>query len=154
MLKCYVWDLDDTLFDNTEQIGTCTNDDPLPKISPFSDAKEVLSIPGTHVLLTQGRHARQLEKLKRLKLKSYFKEMIICSKTIGKFEILKELKERYERIIVIGDRVDREISYGNQLGMHTIRKIGGKYDTLIPKSGEIPTHTIQTLKEIKNISVR
>ena len=52
-----------------------------------------------------------------------------------KKELFKEITNDTPGIktYIIGDRIDSEIQYGNELGLETIRMMKGKYSDMIPK---------------------
>ena len=57
-----------------------------------------------------------------------------------------------KNIIVVGDRIDAEIRYGNMLGATTILLSYGKYKDLKPKDAfEMPTYTIKKIGELQKL---
>ncbi len=160
-MRLAIFDLDDTLFDSTGQLAGSDEIEDIKLISPFTDAlptlKDLKDKKIKTALVTYGYENVQNEKLKALKVNEYFDDIIICKEPGKKFDAFKDLAEKYpiddiKDIFVIGDRIDREIMFGNMLGMVTIRYHFGKYKNLEPEiDTQIPHHTINSLMEISKI---
>ncbi len=63
--------------------------------------------------------------------------------------ILEQFNLTPEEILVVGDRITREITSGKKLGMKTCRILNGPEKNLVPDNElEIPDYTIEKLSEI------
>ncbi len=160
-MKLAIFDLDDTLFDSTGQLAGSDEIDDIKLISPFTDVfstlKDLKDKKIKTALVTYGYENVQNEKVKALKVSEYFDDIIICKEPDKKFDAFKDLAKKYpidgtKNIFIIGDRIDREIMFGNMLGMVTIRYDFGKYKNLKPEiDTQIPHYTINSLMEISKI---
>lgn len=66
--------------------------------------------------------------------------------------IMEQFKLKPEQILVVGDRITREITSGNKLGMKTCRILNGPEKNLIPSNpSETPDYSIEKLSEIINL---
>lgn len=88
------------------------------------------------VLITEGTYKQQNKKIDILGVRNYFEHIFIPE--IGKKEsyflrALDILDIDPEEILVIGDRVDREIKIGNKLGMKTVRLMRGLHSFVNPE---------------------
>lgn len=148
--KTVIFDLDDTLFDRIGQLDeTYAN---INNIRPFPETINVLQ--NQHfkkILLSCGKPETQNKKIDVLKIRSYFAEIHITSTQEEKKTILEQIAKRIgtKNILVVGDRIDSEIRFGNMLGITTVRLLHGKYKDLKPKDDfEIPSFTIKKLSEV------
>ncbi|MBI4153181.1 HAD hydrolase-like protein [Candidatus Woesearchaeota archaeon] len=114
------------------------------------DVKNIALFPGvrdmlsrlktkyTLVLLSTGPEELQQKKIAKLDIRDFFDFICIADgKTITKSSCLRQVLEMYHyhpsQICVVGDRIDSEIRYANELGMVTVQLVHGKYSTLKPK---------------------
>jgi len=148
-----IWDLDDTLYHRHVQVGddySGTHD-----IVLFPDALPALTKPDQiDILVTkESREGVQGVKLDALGIRERFEEIHTVRRDEDKREVFASIRERFALpIYVIGDRVDSEILYGNELGMMTILCPRGKY--LFRKPGsevERPDYTIRDLTELGDV---
>jgi FMN phosphatase YigB (HAD superfamily) len=152
--KVIVFDLDDTLFDSTNQ----------PKdtggswdIKIFDNFLPILKSDSfINILVTRGDKDRQNRKIDVLRIRKYFADIHIVDSDTHKYETFITIRDAFlnNEIVVIGNRIDCEIRYGNQLGLKTIHVKHGKYSTLEPRDQyEIPTKTISLdeVVDIKNL---
>ena len=148
-----IFALDDTLYSKTEQLGDEYSFKDIDNISiPIEDfdyLKE-LSEKNNMYIVTKGEEILQRRKIEILGLEDIFsKENVhIVSLNEDKKEIFNEITNdtRGIKSYVIGDRIDSEIQYGNELGLETIRMIKGKYSDMIPETVEQePNHEISEL---------
>ena len=151
-MKIVIFDLDDTLFDTTGQLkGSCEH---IANIRPFKDTHTILGLPGIpKFLVTAGNFEVQNTKISILGIRKYFESIEICSVSTMKLNVFGRFHHQFPPsaydIIVVGDRIDREIEYGNTLGFTTIRLLHGKYSSLFPvQASQIPTHSISSLTEL------
>jgi len=143
-----VFDLDDTLFHTSGQMRYETRWQDVKNIAPYSGVHDFLSsFPAKKVLLTwETDKGLQDTKINTLGIRSFFDEILICYSNEEKKSHLKDIQERYswEEIYVVGDRIDAEIQFGNELGMKTVRMQHGKYKDIIPKHELQQAHYIIT----------
>lgn len=145
-----IFDLDDTLYDCTGQVitnpdGTYNHDfiKPFPNVRTFLKQNHFKK-----VLVTKGSHELQSRKLRLLDIEFLFDEIMICDTDHGKEHCFKKILEEHpeeKEVVVIGDRIDSELRYGNKLGLKTVLLKQGKYKNLKAKDNlEIPNHTFET----------
>ncbi len=155
--KLLVFDLDNTLYPCDEQLNGSY--ERIDSITAFEGISEIMTITGaTNILVTHGDPPIQLKKVAVLGIADYFDDIIV--ELTDKRNILKSLAKKYkdqvDEMFVIGDRIDREIRYGNEFGFTSILMLYGKYSTgttkLLPKDRfEKPDHTAKNLWEIVSI---
>lgn len=105
-------------------------------------------------LLTQGEIKQQQKKINALKINDFFEKIFFApvEKKEDTFKKILELGTDPKEMLIIGDRIDKEIKLGNQTGMTTVRILKGKYKILEPKEPlEEPDYTINELLEILNL---
>ena len=104
-------------------------------------------------LVTIGYEEQQNKKINTLGIKKYFEKIIVCREKEEEFrKILGEFNLCSEEVLVVGDKINKEIKDGNKLGMKTARILKGKYRTVQPKEEiEKPHYTINSLSEILDI---
>jgi len=104
-------------------------------------------------LVTIGYDEQQDKKINSLGIRKYFEKIIICREKENEFKkILKRFNFCSEEVLVVGDKINKEIKDGNKLGMKTARILKGKYSTIQPKDElEKPHYTISSLSEILDI---
>ena len=84
-------------------------------------------------LLTTGIHERQQKKIKLLKLKPYFDEIIINDQEVGLLmedcfeEIVKKYALNSGNVVVVGDRVRAELRIAKSMGMVTVQMLHGRF---------------------------
>ena len=135
-----IFDLDDTLYFKTEQLGDDYGFEDIDNISiPIEEIEYLkdLSEKNNMYIVTKGDEKFQRRKIEVLGLEDIFaKENIhIVPLKEDKKELFKEITNDTPGIktYIIGDRIDSEIQYGNELGLETIRMMKGKYSDMIPK---------------------
>ena len=138
-----IFDLDDTLYSKTEQLGDDYSFEDIDNINiPIEeiDYLKDLSEKNNMYIVTKGDETLQRRKIEVLGLEDIFtKENIhIVPLKEDKKEIFKEITKGTPGIktYVIGDRIDSEIQYGNEIGLETIRIIKGKYSEMTPQIPE------------------
>ena len=118
-----VFDLDDTLFHASGQMNYENRWQDVKKITLFSGVQDFLrSFPAKKVLLTwETDKGLQDTKINVLGIRAFFDEILICNSNEEKKQYLTKIKKKYssEEICVVGDRIDAEIQFGNELGMKT-----------------------------------
>jgi FMN phosphatase YigB (HAD superfamily) len=147
-----IFDLDDTLFPRLSDNYT---EDDLQNISLYSHVKSILSNQGIQsFLVTKGDSEFQNKKIDNLQIRSFFDQIFICKEDFDKKTCFQEiiLNNQDKNIFVIGDRINSEIKWGNQLGLTTIHFKRGKYKNLKPvDDSEIANHGISSFEELENI---
>ncbi len=159
MKKIVIFDLDDTLFDTTGQLNDSY--DNLDYITLFPDVMHLLGVLKSNnimmALVSTGNDEIQNKKIMLLKIADYFDTIIVCEQPEEKLTAFKRILKHNpstdpKNIFIIGDRIDREIMYGNMLGCTTIRVYGGKWGTLVPENGlQVPLFNIQCTKDSSSI---
>lgn len=158
-MKLIIFDLDDTIFDTTGQLnGSYEN---LESIKIFPGMKKVLNnLKEKGVILSlvsTGNCDIQKRKIEILKIESFFDDILFCEHPQKKINLFKKIIQKYSlknsrNIFVVGDRIDREIMFGNMLGCITIRILQGRWKDLKPENNyQIPTFTAKTIKELNKI---
>lgn len=161
-MKLWIFDLDDVIYDKSSQLGEVYEN--LDSITPFPDAHRVLQkLSGVKVLLTKSRDGEHIQnkKIELLKIRDYFDRIIVVCGDDEKKTVLESLLLKYKvnnrkQVLVIGDRIDSEIRYGNLLGCTTVLFAlpHGKYANLKPKDAfEIPDFTIHSLSELLSLNI-
>ena len=135
--------MDDTLYSKTEQLGDDYSFEDIDNINiPIEeiDYLKDLSEKNNMYIVTKGDETLQRRKIEVLGLEDIFtKENIhIVPLKEDKKEIFKEITKDTPGIktYVIGDRIDSEIQYGNEIGLETIRIMKGKYSEMTPQIPE------------------
>ena len=133
-----VFDLDDTLYDCSGQMKEATKWQDARCIVPFLGVIDFLSLfPARKILLSRETDAGlQDVKIDALCIRTYFDKIYFCQRNEEKKNLLGKIQQEYssEDIWVVGDRIDSEIQYGNELGMKTVRLQHGKYSRLEPQN--------------------
>jgi len=153
-MKVLIFDLDDTLYSRTKSLDDSLRN--LNNIKSFPEVKKILKNKKIlKILVSKGKKELQYKKLEVLGIKNLFDEIFICSMDEDKKNCFKKVLAKYglkNEIFVIGNRIDSEIRYGNELGIKTILLFHGKYKNLKPKNKfEIPTHTIKFIADLNKL---
>ena len=125
-------------------------------IIPFSGVHEFLnSYPAKKILLTwETDNGLQDTKINNLGIRSFFDEILICHSNEEKKQHLAQIKQKYssDEVCVVGDRIDAEIQYGNELGMKTVRLKYGKYKEMMPQHElQQAHHTITEFSQLQSV---
>ena len=138
-----IFDLDDTLYSKTEQLGDDYSFEDVDNITiPVEeiDYLKDLSEKNNMYIVSKGDETLQRRKIEVLGLEDIFtKENIhIVPLKEDKKEIFRKITKDTPGIktYVIGDRIDSEIQYGNEIGLETIRIMKGKYSEMTPQIPE------------------
>lgn len=154
--KLLIFDLDDTLYPTPIRRSPASA--PIDGIVPFPGVpdliKAVRARGASIAIVTTGEFARQKRKIALLGLGELVDAVFICQKPEGKLALFKRCLARFgahaHETLVVGDRIDREISFGNALGCVTVRLLQGKHRKMVPrKDGEFPTFTIYQLDVLR-----
>jgi len=103
------------------------------------------------ILVTEGSLIQQNKKINALGIRSYFNKIYISEGDKSEYfkDILKTNNFGVDEVLIIGDRIDKEISVGNKLGLKTVRILKGVYSNRVPESNlEKPDFEIRNLREI------
>lgn len=108
--------------------------DPFPGTDPL-----LASLHGrcTLLLMTTGDPGTQRKKVELLGIARWFKDMVfVPMDQSDKFAALRSLLRYHElepsRVVVVGDRIDREIQAGRRLGTWTVRMSRGEGEAARP----------------------
>jgi len=155
-----LFDLDDTLYSKSEQLSDNYTEQELVRITLFSGAAELLKQKKVNqkrmikVLVTKGDNSLQQQKIKYLGIEPHFQKILICPRDEDKKQCFMEAMKEFpdEDVWVIGNRLDSEIRYGNELGLKTIYLRHGKYSSLQPKdASEVPGYEVERFEDIIRI---
>jgi FMN phosphatase YigB (HAD superfamily) len=153
--KVVIFDLDDTLFDTTGQLDpTYKNIENVTLFPGVDDGLKILRQKFVIYLTTAGSQEIQNKKIKVLGVRKYFDEVFVVESKEEKlvnFELIKSRHDSLEAgdIIVVGDRLDSEIMFGNMLGFKTIRVKQGRRKDEGPKfENETPTLELASVREV------
>jgi putative hydrolase of the HAD superfamily len=147
-----IFDLDDTLFSrlpdghSEEQLNQIKL---YPHLNKFLNRRDIKK-----ALVTKGDEDVQRKKIASLGIKNHFDDVLICSEDIEKKECFENLLQKYPQKIVwiIGDRIDSEIRWGNELGLNTIRLKKGKYKELkVSHENQKPDYEIEDYVDLSQI---
>jgi len=151
-----VFDLDDTLFHSSAQMRREAAWEDVKKITVFPGVHEFLkSFPAKKLLLTwETDKGLQDQKINVLGIRPLLDEIFICSSNQEKKQYLESIKQKYpaEDIYVVGDRIDAEIQFGNELGLKTVRLQYGKYKDMVPQhQHQQAHHTITDFSQLSKV---
>ncbi len=151
-----IFDLDDTLF---ARLPDEYSEEDMKRLVLFPYAREILGLRGVKkVLVSKGDAFLQFQKIRRLGIEELFDAILITQTDEGKKSCFQQALAQFaankREVWVIGDRVDSEIKYGNELGLKTVlfRHAEGKYKHLVPKAGvEKPLHIVGSFLELRRV---
>ncbi|PIN73292.1 hypothetical protein COV20_03620 [Candidatus Woesearchaeota archaeon CG10_big_fil_rev_8_21_14_0_10_45_16] len=152
----FIFDLDDTLYDCTGQMTEQNKWQDVLSISLFPGVKELLStLSARKILITKETDlGLQDKKIETLGVRSFFDRIVICRSNEEKKEEFQKIKQEFpeEEVWVIGDRVDAEVKYANELGWKTVHLCHGKHKSRTPQEKlEVPDFQITTFMELQQI---
>lgn len=99
----------------------------LSHIKPYKDVNVLKSLKQKKVLVTSGTEAVQMKKVRILRIKRLFEEVIVdkSSSPDNKKKIFERIMKKYElkpkEVMVIGDNPESELAASNALGMITVQ---------------------------------
>ncbi len=129
-------------------------------IEPFPETLGVLEALTAAVdlcLLTTGAPPTQQRKVELLGIEDFFAEIVLVDiATENKLAALAALQARRgwqaAGVVVVGDRIDREIEAGRRLGMWTVRMAHGEGRHMAPTGPEQQAHyTIDRLDGLPHV---
>ncbi len=106
------------------------------------------------LLLTTGHPGTQRSKVTLLGIGELLDDMVFlpvdeADKRAGLRSLLRYHRVDAERAVVVGDRLDREIAAGRELGAWTVRMAHGEGSSLDPRSAaEQPHYTISAIEAL------
>jgi FMN phosphatase YigB (HAD superfamily) len=131
------------------------------RLSIDPTAKQLLRDLGDHYhlfLLTQGDPAFQNRKIDHLKIRHFFKDVVITSPDggEGKGEAIQWLLAYHgyvpEAVVVVGNRLDIEIRVASRLGLRTVWLKNGEGCCLSPgETSANPHHTINNILHLRQV---
>lgn len=146
--------MDDTLF---ARLPDSYTEEDLKRMVLFAYAREILGLKDVKkVLVSKGDAFLQFQKIRRLGIEELFDAILITQTDEGKKSCFVQALAQFpnRETWVIGDRIDSEIKFGNELGLKTVlfRHGQGKYKRLVPKSGvEKPLYTVGSFEELRRV---
>ncbi len=147
-----IFDLDDTLFPG---LPVDYKEEEVEKIQPYPLVREILQRKDCKkVLVSWGDPEFQHRKLEVLGVRHLFDKILISSSGEGKKECMKEAMKSFpeKEVWVIGDRLEFEIRFGNELGLKTVHLKRGKYGAMKPEHpSEVPKYEVQDFSEFLNL---
>jgi FMN phosphatase YigB (HAD superfamily) len=111
----------------------------------------------TLYLLTEGALDFQSAKIDHLGIRPFFRKVVIAPPGPGsKHGALASLLERHGHppasVVVVGNRLDREIRAGNRLGVTTVWVRHGEGSALLPgEDTGLPDHTVDDVVELREV---
>lgn len=156
MKKVFIFDLDDTLFDTTNQLDITYKN--LEKIIIFDgviDLLEKIKRKGHDLYLVScGDVSIQKKKIAVLKIADFFEKIFVVDTPYEKEEVFAEIVSKnnfldLKNFFVIGDRLDSEIFFANKLGLKSVRVKQGKRHSQSPTNPlEIPDVEIKSISDL------
>ena len=122
-MQTYLIDIDDTVYSRTNQLDDDLQN--LENITPF-DGVEEFCMNNKPVFVSKGDPLLQMKKLRILGLLHTANAVHIVPSNKGK----QAAFNLYDRSVVLGNRRDAEIRYGNMSGHYTVLIKHGKYADL------------------------
>jgi putative hydrolase of the HAD superfamily len=141
MNKIIIFDFNRTLFDPEKQA----------LVSGCVEMLKALGAQNFNLHLISMAAESRADLIKNLGLDAFFQTITICEKkTVGLFrKIIETAPTSVSQSFVVGDRVTKEISFGNALGLNTIWYRNGKFAQENPQAPtEYPTYTVTSLDQI------
>ncbi len=107
-------------------------------------------------VITDGRAVKQWEKLIRLGLQHFFDAVVISEDIKSQKPYTAIFKQALKKVgcsageaLMVGDRIDKDISGAKKAGMTTVQILGGKYTNQCPENSyEEPDYVIKKLSDI------
>ena len=156
----FILDLDDTLAQTTRDMRG--DESRIGELTLAPGAKEFLEFlklrSEFHALVTVGREEAQRAKIAHLNLS--FDDIAIVPKTDdpsmkrAAIEKLAGEGDTREQCVLVGDRLDRDISVGNALGLITVRMClpEGRYSLIEPQNeSERPRYAVKDFFELMKL---
>lgn len=108
------------------------------------------------LLLTDGNYKTQQKKVRALKIKHYFDQIIYTSclnssKPEAFFELKNMLNLEPRECIMIGDHPEKDILGAKRIGIQTVRIKKGEFESLSNVAGFVPDMEIFSLEELRGV---
>lgn len=154
--KLVVFDLDDTLIDTHGRPNSERGLEGLEGLELLDGVKELLlGFPVRKILVTiEKTKDLQRAKLDKLDIFDLFEDVLICDSKEGKRDCFREIAKKNEGIEIwtVGDRIDSEIRYANELRWKSVLIKRGKYRDLEAQNDlEIPDYVINNFIELRDL---
>lgn len=151
--RLVVFDLDDTLIDTC---GRLDDEVGLVGLKLLDGVREFLTgFPVRKILVTREKTKDlQKAKLDELRIFDLFEDVLICDSKEGKLECFREIAKKNEGVDIwaVGDRIDSEIRYANELGWKSVLLKRGKYSKLKAQDElEIADYDISDFVKLKDL---
>jgi FMN phosphatase YigB (HAD superfamily) len=142
-MKVIIFDFNRTLFNPEAEVL-------FPEVTGLL---EECSASGYQLCLVAKGNGERERTIDELNLKKFFGRIIVHpEKTIDIFRFVQSEYEEGDVFFVVGDRVKKEIRFGNECGMKTIWLRKGKFAIETPETEEEkPDYIINRLSELPNI---
>jgi putative hydrolase of the HAD superfamily len=160
-MKLWIIDLDDTAAYTTRDMqgdhGRFAELTPAPGILEF--LIECQAKGDRYALVTVGEWALQMRKLEHLKLPfAYIRITPDTGLPTAKLDVFESIKRRNGdvELVVVGDRLDRDIAVGKSLGFTTVRMRlpRGRYSDFESQTPEeTPDYTVKDFFELMQLPI-
>ena len=118
----------------------------------FPDAQAILGCHMPKILITRGEPSLQKQKIAHLDLRKHFDEIIIIDTFHTKTETIAEIMQKRDLApqegLIIGDRIEEEISDGKKLGIPAV--LVRRPDWPVAKANFEPDFIVDNLEIIVN----
>jgi len=139
-------------YHNTKMAYLVPLSDTVPTLLSLRDQGYKLGI------ITNGLAVKQWEKLIRLGLQHFF-DAVVISEEIGKDKPEMEIFElaarriglKADEAVMVGDRIDKDISGANKTGMLTVQILKGKHRETPKNPEDEPEYIISELKGVLEV---
>lgn len=108
-------------------------------------------------IVSEGVPVKQWEKLIRLGLQHFFDVVVISGEHSGKtpelfMEACSKINCKPSECMMVGDRIDKDISGAKKAGLITVQIMTQKYSRVKPRNVfEKPDHVVKSLGEVKGL---
>lgn len=142
--------------DTCGQLNIETEWDDIKGLKPLDGVRDFLeNFPVRKILATkEDTKGLQVAKLNELGIFDLFEGVLVCSSKEKKMECFREIAKKNEGVEIwaIGDRIDSEIRYANELGWKSVLLKRGKYSKLKAQDKlEIADYEIKDFIELKDL---
>lgn len=126
------------------------DDNPVKNLKLFPDANAILATPIPKILMTRGEKILQQKKIRHLRLAPFFDKIVFVGTFETKLPFLDKIIRQYKllprEILVVGDRMEEEISDAKRLGMRAV--LVRRPDWPIKRTKIKPDLTIRSLASL------
>jgi HAD superfamily hydrolase (TIGR01662 family) len=155
-LKLVIFDLDDTLCDTSGNFES--TDGKVEELALFPAVEDLLielrSQDVQAAIVSTGERTLQERKVAILGLRALVDAVYFCDAPEGKLGLFKQCFQDFHvsprQTLVVGDRIDREITYGKMLGCTTVRLRQGRHQVMTPEAeAQMPDYTLQNIAALR-----